>query len=76
MLKGSLFDPRRLQECADKLEIGGFSRAANTVKRFIPGLLNYRIAPQDHWRRKRTTNIQERLNQGTETKVQNYWGIP
>jgi len=57
LLKESLTDPRRLQECADELEIRGFSRAADTVERFIPGLLNYRIAPQKHWRRLRTTNM-------------------
>jgi len=63
MLKDSLSDPRRLQECADELEIRGFSQAADTGERFIPGLLNYRSAPKDHWRRIRTTNILERLNQ-------------
>jgi transposase-like protein len=62
LLKEALTDPRRLQECADELEIRGFSRAADTVERFIPGLLNYRIAPQEHWRRIRTKNILERLN--------------
>ena len=62
MLKESLSDSRRLQECADELEIRGFPRAADTVERFIPGLLNYRIAPQDPWRRIRTTNMLERLN--------------
>ena len=62
LLRESLTDPRRLQECADELEIRGFSRAADTVERFIPGLLNYRIAPQEHWRRIRTTNMLERLN--------------
>jgi transposase-like protein len=62
LLRESLTDPRRLQECADELEIRGFSRAADTVERFIPGLVNYRIAPQEHWRRIRTTNMIERLN--------------
>jgi len=62
LLKESLTNPRRLQECAYELNIRGFPRAADTVERFIPGLLNYRIAPQDHWRRIRTTNMLERLN--------------
>ena len=62
MLKESLSDSRRLQECVDELGIRGFPRAADTIKRFIPGLMNYRIAPQDHWRRIRTTNMLERLN--------------
>ena len=62
MLKESLSDSRRLQECVDELGIRGFPRAADTIKRFIPGLMNYRIAPQDYWRRIRTTNMLERLN--------------
>lgn len=62
LLRESLTDPRRLQECADELEFRGFSRAADTVERFIPGLLNYRIASQEHWRGIRTTNMLEQLN--------------
>jgi len=62
LLKESLTDPQRLQECADELDIRGFPRAADTVERFIPGLLNYRIAPQELGGRIRTTNMLERLN--------------
>ncbi len=62
LLKDSLADQRMLQNCADELDIRGFPRAADTVERFIPDLLNYRIAPQDHWRRIRTTNMLERIN--------------
>jgi len=62
LLKDALTDPRRLQECVAELESRGYSSAADTVERFIPGLLNYRIAPQEHWRRIRTTNMLERLN--------------
>jgi transposase-like protein len=32
MLKESLSDSRKLQECADELEIRGFPRAADTVE--------------------------------------------
>ena len=59
ILNDFLSDPRRLLKYADELEIRGFSRAADTEERFIPRLLNYRIAPQDYWRRIRTTNILE-----------------
>jgi putative transposase len=62
LLRDALSDPRRLQECADELEIRGFPKAADTIERFIPGLLNYRIAPSEHRRRVRTTNMLERLN--------------
>lgn len=39
-----------------------FSQGCRYVERFIPGLLNYRTAPPEHWRRIRTTNMIERLN--------------
>ena len=32
------------------------------MDRFILGLFNYRSAPQEHWRRIRTTNLLERVN--------------
>lgn len=35
MIRDSLLDPQRLQEYADELEIWGFSRAADTIERFI-----------------------------------------
>ena len=62
MLKTSLHDSRRLQECADELYIRGFSRASETIERFLPGLLNYTSAPFEHWTRIRTTNLLERVN--------------
>ena len=34
ILKDSLSDPRRLQECILELESRGFSRVADTVERF------------------------------------------
>lgn len=62
MLKSSLHDARRLQECADELYIRGFSRGAETIERFLPDLLNYMSAPFEHWTRIRTTNLLERVN--------------
>jgi len=62
LLKDSLADQRVLQDCADELDSRGFPRAADTVERFTPGLLNYRIAQLEHWRRIRTTNMLERIN--------------
>lgn len=76
LLKDSLSDPRRLQECADELDIRGFPRAADTVERFIPGLLNYRIAPQDHWRRIKTTNMVERLNKELKRRSRTIGAFP
>ncbi len=62
LLKESLSDPRRLQECAGELEARGYPKAADTIDRFIQGLFNYRSAPREHWRRIRTTNLLERVN--------------
>ncbi len=76
MLKDSLSDPRRLQECADELEIRGFPRAADTMERFILGLLNYRIAPQDHWRRIRTMNMLEQLNMELKRRSRTIGAFP
>ncbi len=76
MLKDSLSDPRRLQECADELEIRGFSRAADAVERFTPRLLNYLIATQDHLRRIRTTNMLERLNKELKRRSRTIGAFP
>ena len=73
MLKESLSDPRRLQECADELKIRGFPRAADIVERFIPGLLNY---CQDHWRRIWTTNMLERLNKELKWRSKTIGAFP
>jgi putative transposase len=62
LLKESLGNPRRLQECAGELEARGYPKAADTIDRFIHGLFNYRSAPREHWRRIRTTNLLERVN--------------
>jgi transposase-like protein len=52
----------KLQEVADSLNSRGYWRAANTIERFLPGLLNYTAFPKQHHKRIRTTNIMERIN--------------
>lgn len=76
LLKESLADQRKLQECADELDTRGFPRAADTVERFIPGLLNYRCAPQEHWRRIRTTNLLERINKELKRRSRTIGAFP
>jgi transposase-like protein len=63
LLKEALSDPRKLQECVEDLEARGYPKAADTVDRFLHGLFNYRSAPPEHWRRIRTTNLLERVNE-------------
>ena len=62
ILKESLVDIRRLQECIIELEARGFSRAADAVERFQFDVMNYQSFPHEHWRRIRTTNLLERVH--------------
>jgi len=52
----------RLQALADELNDKGYRKAANTIERFIPGLLSYTAFPKEHWKKIRTTNMMERMN--------------
>lgn len=61
-LKGAIEDRARLQELAMELSDRGYSKAADTIEKFIFDVLNYKTAPEKHWRRIRTTNCLERIN--------------
>ncbi len=61
-LRRAYGDEQRLQEVADKLNAMGYRKSANTVERFLPGLINYTAFPKKHWKRIRTTNMLERVN--------------
>ncbi len=61
-LKECLSDPSLLLAYAKELEETGFCRAADTIYRFEPGLLNYRAYPPEHWKKIRTTNLLERVH--------------
>jgi putative transposase len=76
ILKDSLSDPRRLQECTVELESRGYPRAADTVERFQFDLLNYRHFPQEHWRRIRTTNLLERINKELKRRSRSIGAFP
>jgi len=76
LIKESLSDPQILQECAEELEIRGLPRAADTVERFSPGLLNYRSALSEHWRRIRTTNMPERINKELKRRSRTIGAFP
>jgi len=62
VLKESLTDSGKLLEYATQLDERGFSRAADTIHRFHHGLMNYRSAPPEFWKKIRTTNLLERVN--------------
>ena len=76
ILKDALNDPRRLQECILELESRGFSRAADTIERFQYDVLNYRSFPIDHWKRIRTTNLLERVNEELKRRYRSIGASP
>jgi putative transposase len=61
-LKECLTDPARLSDLASELNERGLLRAADTIDRFHHGLMNYRAAPTEYWKKIRTTNLLERVH--------------
>ena len=61
-LREAYGNEQRLQALADELNEEGHQKAANTIERFLPGLLNYTAFPKAHQKRIRTTNGMERIN--------------
>jgi putative transposase len=76
ILKDSLSDPRRLQECIVELESHGYSSAADTAERFQFDLLNYRSFPAEHWRRICTTNLLERVHKEIKRRYRSIGAFP
>jgi putative transposase len=61
-LKDAMEDEAKMQKLAEELSDRNYSKAAETIERFIFDLWNYKVAPREHWKKIRTTNVQERLN--------------
>jgi transposase-like protein len=61
-LRDAYGSEERLQALADELNDKRYRKAANTIERFIPGLLSYTAFPKEHWKKIRTTNMMERMN--------------
>ncbi len=61
-LKGAYGNEQKLQDLADDLNARGYRKAANTIERFLPGLMSYTAFPKEHWKRLRTTNVMEKVN--------------
>jgi len=59
-------DEDELGFVAQELDRRGYSKAADTIERFLFDVGNYRAFPKSHWKRIRTTNMVERVN--TEIK--------
>jgi putative transposase len=66
IINSSYSDETKLQGLIEglieELEKAGLDKIARSVKKYRYDLFNYRVFPQSHWRRIRTTNVLERLN--------------
>jgi transposase-like protein len=55
-------DEDELGVVAQELDKMGYTKAADTIERFLFDVGNYRAFPKSHWKRIRTTNMVERIN--------------
>lgn len=61
-LMDAIEDEIKLQQLAAELSDRDYSKAAETIERFIFDIWNYKAFPREHWKRIRTTNGVERIN--------------
>ena len=76
LLREAYGSEHRLQACADTLNERGYRKAANTIERFLPGLLNYTAFPKAHGKRLRTTNVMERVNKELKRRTRVVGAFP
>jgi len=76
VLKEALTDSGKLLDYATQLDDRGFSRAADTIHRFHRGLMNYRSAPPEFWKKIRTTNLLERVNRELKRRSKKIGAFP
>lgn len=75
-LRESYGNRERLQALADDLNKRGYRKGADTIERFLPGLLSYTAFPQEHWKRIRTTNGMERVNKELKRRTKTVGAFP
>jgi len=75
-LKECLSDSARLLDYANKLDTRGLCRAADTIHRFQSGLMNYRSAPPEFWKKLRTTNLLERVHKELKRRSKKIGAFP
>jgi transposase-like protein len=75
-LKECLSDSGRLQEYAVQLDKRDLTRAADTIHRFHHGLMNYRSAPPEFWKKIRTTNLLERVHKELKRRSRKIGAFP
>lgn len=75
-LRESYGNRERLQALADDLNKRGYRKGADTIERFLPGLLSYTAFPKEHWKRIRTTNGMERVNKELKRRTKTVGAFP
>jgi transposase-like protein len=75
-LKECLNDSSLLTAYAKELEDNGFPKAADTIYRFVQGLMNYRAFPPEHWKKIRTTNLLERVHKEVKRRTKKVGAFP
>lgn len=75
-LKEAYGSEQRLQDLADDLNARGYQKAANTIERFLPGLMSYTAFPKQHGKRIRTTNMMERVNKELKRRTKVVGAFP
>ena len=68
-LKEAYGSEQRLQDLADDLTARRYRKAANTIERFLSGLMSYTAFPKQHWKRLKTTNLMERINKELKRRI-------
>jgi len=76
LLREAYGSEERLQTLADDLDDRGYRKAANTIERFLPGLLNYTAFPKAQGKRLRTTNVMERANKELKRRTRVVGAFP
>ena len=61
---------------ADDLNAQGCRKAANTIERFLPGLMSYTAFPKQHGKRLKTTNLMERVNKELKRRTKVVGAFP
>uniref|UniRef100_UPI00374CA748 transposase n=1 Tax=Methanoculleus nereidis TaxID=2735141 RepID=UPI00374CA748 len=54
----------------------GYRKAANTIERFLPGLMSYTAFPKQHGKRIRTTNMMEWVNRELKRRTKVVGAFP
>lgn len=75
-LRESLENPEELQKIADELNEQKHRKSANTIERFLPGIMNYKSFPKAHWKRIRTTNMVERVHKEIKRRTKVVGAFP